>query len=324
MKITVQVTNYKNLFEKAGGKEILKQYLCTGMWWRGPLQIMASGWNIKGLEIFRHTANLRVYLYIKKRYWKEFDHIDSKIFKGKRESSNKVWVCWFQGIEQAPLLVRRCYEQMKRNLKNEEVVLITDENMDNYVQFPDYIMQKYRSGAITRTHLTDLLRLELLTRYGGTWIDSTVLCTGELPDYVTRPDLFFFRTLKPGLDGHSIGLSSWFMSAKSNNRLLVAVRELLYNYWRDNDRLIEYFLVHIFLQMAMEKYPEEIAAMPKHCNSTPHILQLQLFEPYNEFLFNDICAQTPIHKLSYKLNKEDMERKDTYFDVIINNTFMNQ
>lgn len=316
--------NYKQLFEKAGGNEILKQYLRTGMWWRGPLQLMAAGMSVKGLEIFRHTANLHVYLYIKKRYRKELDSIDSQKFEGKRESSNKVWVCWFQGMDQAPLLVRRCYEYMKRNLKNGEVVLITNENIGNYVQFPDFIMRKYHRGAITCTHLTDLLRLELLTRYGGTWIDSTVLCTGELPDYVTRPDLFFFRTLKPGLDGHAISLSSWFMSAKSNSRLLVAVRELMYNYWRNNDRLIDYFLIHIFLQMAMEKYPEEIAAMPKHCNSIPHILQLQLFEPYNEFLFHDICAQTPIHKLSYKFNKEDMERKGTYFDVIINHTTINQ
>ncbi len=311
--------NYKHLFEKAGGKKVLKQYLLTGMWWRGLLQLMAAGISVKGLEIFRHTANLRVYLYIKKRYWKEFDRIDSKKFEGKREYCNKVWVCWFQGMEQAPLLVRHCYEQMKRNLKNEEIVLITGENMDSYVQFPDYIMQKYRRGGITRTHLTDLLRLELLTRYGGTWIDSTVLCTGELPDYVTRSDLFFFRTLKPGLDGHAIGLSSWFMFAKSNSRLLVAVRELMYNYWRDNDHLIEYFLLHVFLQMAMEKYPEEIAAMPKHCNSTPHILQLQLFESYDDFLFRDICAQTFIHKLSYKFSQEKMEKSGTYFDVVINN-----
>jgi len=312
------MTNYRNLFEKAGGKDVLKQYLRTGMWWRGFLQLIVTGIGIKGLEIFRHTANLRVYLYIKKRYWKEFDRIDYNKFEGKRKNCNKVWVCWFQGMEQAPLLVRRCYEQMKRNLKKEEIVLITDENIDNYVQFPDYIMQKYHKGVITRTHLTDLLRLELLTRYGGTWIDSTALCTGELPDYVTRSDLFFFRTLKPGLDGHTIGLSSWFMSAKSNNRLLVAVREIMYKYWRDNDYLIEYFLVHIFLQMAMEKFPEEITVMPKHCNSTPHILQLQLFEPYDDFLFHDICAQTFIHKLSYKLSQEKIGKAGTYFDVIIN------
>ncbi|MDE5678607.1 capsular polysaccharide synthesis protein [Phocaeicola sp.] len=310
--------NYKKLFEKAGGKDILRQYLHTGMWWRGLLQIMASGWNIKSMEIFRHTANLRVYLYIKKRYWKEFDSINLNKFKGKREFCNKVWVCWFQGMEQAPLIVRYCYEQMKRNLKNEEVVLITDKNMERYVQFPDYIVRKYRSGVITRTHLTDLLRLELLTRYGGTWIDSTVLCTGELPDFVTHSELFFYRTLKPGLDGHTIGLSSWFMSARSNSRLLVAVRELMYNYWRGNNHLIEYFLIHIFMQMAMEKYPEEIATMPKHCNSIPHILQLQLFEPYSDFLFRDVCAQTSIHKLSYKLNEKDMAKEGTFYDVIIN------
>ena len=38
-------------------------------------------------------------------------------------------------------------------------------------------MDKYKKGIFTRTHFSDILRLELLTKYGGTWIDASVLIT---------------------------------------------------------------------------------------------------------------------------------------------------
>lgn len=78
--------------------------------------------------------------------------------------------------------------------------------------------------------MTDLLRLKLLINYGGLWLDATVLCTGKASDYFFSSDLFFFQCLKHGRDGHASYISSWFMSAKTNNKILIAIRELCYEY----------------------------------------------------------------------------------------------
>lgn len=43
------------------------------------------------------------------------------------------------------------------------------------MKLPDYIVKKWEKGRIPADLFSDLLRLELLIRYGGTWIDSTVL-----------------------------------------------------------------------------------------------------------------------------------------------------
>ena len=54
------------------------------------------------------------------------------------------------------------------------------------------VMEKWEKGIITHTHMTDLLRLELLIKYGGMWIDATVLCTAkeeEIPCYFFDSDL---------------------------------------------------------------------------------------------------------------------------------------
>lgn len=74
----------------------------------------------------------------------------------------------FQGMEHAPKMVQYCFESLKSNLRDKRIILITEDNYKEYVQFPTYILEKYEKGCFSKTHLSDLLRLELLIKYGGT------------------------------------------------------------------------------------------------------------------------------------------------------------
>lgn len=311
------------LYKSFKGKDLLIQFLKTGFLHKAFLQIIVTGLSNKGLEIFRLSANKHLYSYLKRRYYhclREEIDVENLV----QETSNKVWVCWFQGIDNnTPTVVKRCIQSMYDNLKNEEVILLTDENYSNYVSLPDFIMKKYRDGIITKTHLTDILRLELLIKYGGIWIDSTVLCTGEIPDYITKSDLFLFQNLKPGRDGDAVALSSWFIAAKTNNKVLMATRKLMYDYWKKNNTLINYFLIHNFLRMSLERFPDEEDKLIKFPNSTPHILLLDMFKPYDKHKWNVIKTMTPVHKLAYKRSPEEMALKGTYYDVIINQGMVN-
>lgn len=307
-----------NLFNRFGGKKLLLEYTRTGFLFKSIFQILASGLSDKGLEIFRLSAQRQLYNYLKKNYFQfliEYEIHDNLDHK----TSNYVWVCWFQGIDNnTPSVVKRCIQSMYDNLKKEEVILLTDENFPNYVSLPDFIMKKYRDGIITKTHMTDILRLELLIKYGGIWIDSTVLCTGEIPDYIQKSDLFIFQNLKPGRDGDSVALSSWFIAAKTNNKVLMATQALMYEYWKKNNKLINYFLIHNFLRMSLERFPDEEDRLIKFPNSTPHILLLDMFKPFDSNKWDVIKSMTPIHKLAYKRTEEEMSRKGTYYDYIIN------
>ena len=40
-----------------------------------------------------------------------------------------------QGIENAPALVQRCYQSLQANLKDRKIILITEKNINDYVQF---------------------------------------------------------------------------------------------------------------------------------------------------------------------------------------------
>ena len=242
----------KETFRKQGGVKLIKQYMQAGVLGTAIGEFLLLGKSRTALEILRLSTQLKT----KQRLYKKYRHI-LDLFEDKynpdslHESSNKVWVCWLQGMENAPELVKRCYESIMQNLTDREIILITSENMDQYVQFPQYIIDKWKSGVITNTHLTDLLRLELLIRYGGMWLDATVFCSEErknIPDYFFESDLFFYQSLKPGRDGNATYISSWLMSAKTNNKVLLATRELCYEYWKRENQMIDYFLFHDFLK----------------------------------------------------------------------------
>ena len=164
-----------------------------------------------------------------------------------------------------------------------------------------------------------MIRVELLAKYGGTWIDSTVFCSGmsEQDRFYLDSDLFFFQTLKPGLDGHCTSISSWFITAKAGNPVIMLTRALLYNYWKNNDKMINYFLFHHFFQFALDAYPDENMKVIPVSNETPHVLLLRLFEAYDDNIWKAVKNSVPFHKLSYKFDSSLFEKKGTYYSTIL-------
>lgn len=305
------------LFRKAGGFSTLWQYARAHVLLTALMQMLLNGFSKKSLEIVRLAVTNKILGRLRKKYRGYIEHFKANLPSLPRTRSNYVWVCWLQGIENAPPLVRHCYASLQNNLSDRKIVLLTEENYRDYVTFPVHIQQKIDSGIISRTHMSDLLRLELLLNYGGTWIDATVFCSGtNIPAYMLDSDLFVFQDLKPGADGHATILSSWFMTACTNHPILDLSRTLLYQYWKNHSYMVDYFLLHDFFQLAIEAFPAEWDTVTPFPNSTPHILLLRLFDPYNDQIWNDVHNMVPFHKLTYKFTKEEPFKEGTYYSQL--------
>ncbi|WP_028043615.1 capsular polysaccharide synthesis protein [Candidatus Stoquefichus massiliensis] len=308
------------LFKKVDGINILKQYAKAHVLIFAIFQTILNGFSAKSLEIVRLSVNNKIQKKLRKRnldFIKKYksEHCMDNL---ERIKTNKIWVCWLQGLENAPILVQKCYDSLQKNLLNKEIILITENNYRDYINFPDFIQRKVDDNIITKTHFSDLLRLELLAKYGGTWIDATVFCSGSnYPSYIFDSDLFVYQNLKPGLDGHSTRISSWFMTSCTNHPIILLTRELIYEYWRYNNILIDYFLIHDFFELAIETYPQEWQRVIPFPNSIPHILLLRLFDDYDENIWNATKQLTDFHKLSYKFSVEQFYKKGTYFNEIL-------
>lgn len=315
-----EMKNFINLFKKVGGKEILKRYASAHVLLYAFFLTLWLGFDKKSLEILRNAVNKKILAKLRKKYKYVIKNYNDNCKISPLNSSiseRKIWICWFQGIENAPELVKKCYESVKKYITDREIILISEDNFRDYISFPDFIQEKIDKGQISKTHISDLLRLELLYQYGGTWIDATVMLTGELSKYMLDSELFLYQCLKPGLDGHATRISNWFMTSEKSNVIIGLVRELLYKYWAKNNKLIDYFIFHDFFELAIERYPMEWKKVVPVSNSTPHILLLRLFDKYDEIIWNEIKSQTSVHKLTYKFAESQTELQKTYYSMIL-------
>lgn len=228
---------------------------------------------------------------------------------------DNVWICWLQGIDNAPPIVKSCVESIRRGFAGRNIIILSDENLDEYITFPDYIIEKRKKGIITNAHFSDLIRIELLCKYGGIWCDATLLCTQTPPAVMTESKTFVFKDIDLlRMDIEPTVCSSWYMSAWSNQKILLLTRKLLMDYWEEADTLCQYYLFHLFLAMASRRYPEEWATIPVYNNRSPHTLQFELNNQFSEERWKQITAMSPLHKLNHH-NTYSME--GTFYSFIL-------
>lgn len=267
------------------------------------------------LKMREAKVNYLDYRFLKRKYSYVIDnYLNRKKCNESGVFKKVIWSCWFQGEAAAPDIVQVCWSSMKKHYPDYELIIITDDNILEYVRLPEHILGKYKNGIIGRTHFSDILRLELLTRYGGIWFDSTVFCTGNsMIQNIEENDLELFVLSNAMRNNSAIAMSSWFLYAKNNNPILLCTKELLYKYWERHNYLSNYFLMHIFFTIVVERMSEEWKKVPVYSNINAHLMQNELFWEYNSDRYEELKKISTIHKLSYKFEKEEFEKSDTLY-----------
>lgn len=233
------------------------------------------------------------------------------------EHPKVIWFCWMQGLDSAPDIVRACYRSLTY-LTGYTLQVIDNGNWRDYVELPDYIVRKWENGQIPPAHFSDLLRLELLIRYGGTWIDATILYTGGVKadlDFL-EADLFMFQYRRPDSEEWR-GIGNWFISACQNNPVLMTLQEMMYAYWQDYNCVLDYYIFHLFFSMLREVYPKEIEAMPYRYAPQSLILVHHWNERFEQGRWDNLVQRVSFHKLTYMLSNDVVKNRGNYYNYVI-------
>lgn len=306
-------------FRQLGGFTLLREYARIGA-----LHILVkelvriTGKGLPPKEIYP-ALERKVQPILRKRYEKTMHGLIEKYNTVclKQKHSDKIWFCWLQGMENAPLLVKACYESQKRNLVGKKIELISYDTYGQFIELPDYIVKKHKQGKIPHPQFSDLIRLELLIKYGGSWIDSTVLCTGNnFPEKVLDSDLFLFQ-YRDAQTNKIVGFSNWFITSCTNNRVLLVLREMLYQYWRDYDCVIDYYIFHLFFSMIINECPKEMSKMLKNNNSVTLMLGKRITHKYDDVWMKKLTSACAFHKLNYRIKPDNRNAEQTFYDKII-------
>ena len=112
-----------------------------------------------------------IYLFIKK-----YKFIKSNIPKN-------IYMFWDKGWDKAPYICQECLLSWKYYNPNWKIITLDKKNIYNYLskELLDDIWEKKLVQ-----HQADIIRVNLLKKYGGVWTDSTIFCNKSLDDWLYR------------------------------------------------------------------------------------------------------------------------------------------
>lgn len=248
------------------------------------------------------------------KYFKYYNQTPEGLVLKNVTLRNPVWVYWNTGMENAPDIVKSCYFSM-RKYEGDRIVPLSDNNLDQYIQMPEYIEKKKNQGLMPLACYTDLVRFALLEHYGGTWIDATVYLTDCIPDLILKSDFFAFRNTLGLLENPAL-YAVWFLHAKKNNEVIKKVRNVSFAYWKNENHVVEYLLSNIIITKILAKDLDAEQAIPYMNSDYSEYFVRVLGNQFDEEQWQWIKKLTSIHKLTYKLSTE-IDRENTFYHKLV-------
>lgn len=89
--------------------KLIKQYVKSGSLGTAVGEFALLGKSRTAQEILRLSTQLKAKQKLEKKYRSTLEEFDKNYDQSlpHDNSSNKVWICWFQGMENAPALVKK-------------------------------------------------------------------------------------------------------------------------------------------------------------------------------------------------------------------------
>ena len=222
-----------------------------------------------------------------------------------------VWMCWWQGIDSAPELVQSCVNSVRDNLPEMlNLIIITLDNWQEYATFTDTVIDRFNNEIISYTHLSDVLRAELLYRYGGLWIDATYFVPVEIDAGIFDKE-FYSTRFEPPLWGMDIMQGRWSSSLMACRRHDITMQFLMegwWIYWEQAGELVDYFTLDYILDSGYRHFDaikKEIDDIPV-CSSDVYSLQLLMNSRISEWSIAWIKSAAPFYKIN---------RRNKYYTV---------
>ncbi|WP_083245784.1 capsular polysaccharide synthesis protein [Aliivibrio logei] len=95
-----------------------------------------------------------------------------------------IWMFWDSGFDNAPEVVKLSVKSWQKMNPDYEVKLLTDESLKELLGFDFNAIFQLSSVHCLPAIKADLIRLYLLSKYGGIWADATTFCLKPLSKWL--------------------------------------------------------------------------------------------------------------------------------------------
>lgn len=217
-----------------------------------------------------------------------------------------IWLLWLQGWEHTPEIVQASKTSWLNRNPGWKVWLLDRTSLDMFIP-PDRL---YRILSTNASHaaLSDLIRLELLHRYGGVWADATTICAKPLDGWLNQcARQGFFAFDRPGPNRM---ISTWFLAAHRGSYIVELWREAAARYWHERIVCDDYLWIHnlfgqiyetdVHFQSIWNSVPKISAVHSFHFSPNAQALYESPTSAHKEGL---LSPPVPVFKLTHKLSR---------------------
>ena len=262
--------------------------------------------------------------------YKKYQQIE---YVPNQETPKKIWLMWWQGENNMPPVSKACTNLIKRHVPDYEINIITKYNYNDYLCLDDVVglLDKKFLGKprMIIQYLSDIIRMRLLSRYGGIWIDSTVFVSESSTIREIEQLPFFTVRLNDPRDHELISsprkgfFSEFFIASSFGNPFFCFVDECLTFHIKRHKSSWDYLLNEYVILIGIKHVPFIRHLFDSVGYSNPRLYWLgnHIHDKFDSSVWNKVNEDTHIFKLSnHDAKEERIDREEvTYYKYFIMN-----
>lgn len=232
-----------------------------------------------------------------------------------------VFVFWWDGFENAPDIVQKCLQSVRKAFDGCTIVEITKHNFEDYTDIHPQILKAYRAGDISVQTFSDILRFNLLKNNGGVWIDSTIYFNGKFDifkglksksydsvDYSVTSDFLSYK-------GVVCSWSGFFVASRKNGTLVTVMDTIFREYFLKYNKYPIYFFIDAsYMICKLYGIDDNVLNKVSKYKGNMYALYRLLNEEYNKDLADEILRLP--QKLAWNYMPKKSEDKTFYSEII--------
>ena len=142
------------------------------------------------------------------------NHVDSTHtqFSEEKGVPKIIWMYWESSNKN--YLVEECIQQVQRVCPDFKLNVLNKKTVTQYIEIPNF------NKSLEVAHIADFIRLSLLEKYGGIWVDASIFLTEDFNWFLKRlkdEDVFLFFSDECTLDLKKPIAENWFIAASKGN-----------------------------------------------------------------------------------------------------------
>jgi hypothetical protein len=179
----------------------------------------------------------------------------SRYYKPSKKIQKIIWTYWDNSI---PLSVVKLINEWEYLNPSWKVIILTNKNLSRFLKTNE-LPEKFYDGIETPQYSSDIVRIAILIKYGGVWLDASIKLLKSL-DWVihefnnTNIDYLGYQMPSFTTNKHKPIIESWFIASKPNTKFLKEVYKEMRSAFGRREQYVNRVKKLIDLQNIPEKY----------------------------------------------------------------------